>query len=103
MEEEEETHEPPEDPDAGLSLEELGMRALEKLPKEQAINGIMAFQRMRYAFSPPRSSLVYDNNCIHSAELSQFLAPFAANGQVVTREDVQRFFEEKKRQTEGRQ
>jgi hypothetical protein len=49
LEEEEETHEPPEDPDAGLSLEELGMRALEKLPKEQAINGIMAFQRMRYA------------------------------------------------------
>jgi hypothetical protein len=50
LEEEEETYEPPEDPDAGLSLEELGMRALEKLPKEQAINGIMAFQRMRYAF-----------------------------------------------------
>lgn len=51
LEEEEETHEPPEDPDAGLSLEELGMRALERLPKEQAINGIMAFQQMRYA--PP--------------------------------------------------
>ena len=49
LEEEEETYEPPEDPDAGLSLEELGMRALERLPKEQAINGIMAFQRMRYA------------------------------------------------------
>ena len=49
LEEEEETFEPPEDPDAGLSLEELGMRALEKLPKEQAINGIMAFQRMRSA------------------------------------------------------
>jgi len=83
LEEEEETYEPPEDPDAGLSLEELGMRALEKLPKEQAINGIMAFQRM-------------------SAELSQYLAPFAASGKVVTREDVQRFFEEKKKES-GRQ
>jgi len=84
LEEEEETYEPPEDPDAGLSLEELGMRALERLPKEQAINGIMAFQRM-------------------SSELNQFLAPFAATGQVVTREDVQRFFEERRRQAEGRE
>lgn len=51
LEEEEETYEPPEDPDAGLSLEELGMRALERLPKEQAINGIMAFQEMRYVYA----------------------------------------------------
>jgi len=54
LEEEEETYEPPEDPDAGLSLEELGMRALERLSKEQAINGIMAYQQMRYA--PPDHS-----------------------------------------------
>lgn len=45
--EEEETYEFPDDPDAGLSLEELGMRALEKLPRDQAINGIQAFQTMR--------------------------------------------------------
>ena len=32
---------------AGLSLEELGMRALQGLPREQAINGIMAFNAMR--------------------------------------------------------
>lgn len=31
----------------GLSLEELGMRALQRLPRESAINGIMAFNAMR--------------------------------------------------------
>ncbi|KAL0958743.1 hypothetical protein HGRIS_014068 [Hohenbuehelia grisea] len=46
--EEEETYEPPEDPDSGLSLEELGMRALERLPRDKAIEGIHAFNSMRY-------------------------------------------------------
>ncbi len=45
---EEETYEPPEDPDSGLSLEELGMRALNRLPRERAIDGIHAFNAMRY-------------------------------------------------------
>jgi E3 ubiquitin-protein ligase UBR7 len=62
--EEEETYEPPEDPDSGiylsydespadsitptgLSLEELGMRALERLPRDRAIDGILAFNAMR--------------------------------------------------------
>ena len=57
-------YEPPEDPDSGksflshwikkliillegLSLEELGMRALNRLPRERAIDGIMAFNAMR--------------------------------------------------------
>lgn len=66
MLQEEETYEPPEDPDSGilpllidlasaftetlrsgLSLEELGMRALQQLPRERAIDGIMAFNAMR--------------------------------------------------------
>lgn len=70
--EEEDTYEPPEDPDSGelhqlkllipivdniynrvflcegLSLEELGMRALERIPRDKAIDGIHAFQEMRY-------------------------------------------------------
>ena len=64
--EEEETYEPPQDPDCGeyfssqfltiprhfpslgLSLEELGMRALERLPRDRAIDGILAFNAMRY-------------------------------------------------------
>ena len=63
--EEEETYEPPEDPDSGpfrevlvfyndltmsftgLSLEELGLRALQHIPRERAINGIHAFNEMR--------------------------------------------------------
>ena len=66
--EDEETYEPPEDPDSGiitiplilrflrplpnvsvvgLSLEELGMRALERLPRDRAIDGIHAFNGMR--------------------------------------------------------
>ncbi|KAG1883869.1 hypothetical protein F4604DRAFT_1736937 [Suillus subluteus] len=48
--EEEETYEPPEDPDSALSLEELGMRALERLPRDMAIDGIRAFNDMRLAF-----------------------------------------------------
>jgi hypothetical protein len=67
--EEEETYEPPEDPDSGahfdvmrqchvitcclkgLSLEELGMRALERLPRDRAIDGIRAFNDMRLVSS----------------------------------------------------
>jgi E3 ubiquitin-protein ligase UBR7 len=64
--EEEETYQPPEDPDSRefqaliitgwmnnsiseLSLEELGLRALERLPRDRALDGIRAFNTMRYA------------------------------------------------------
>ncbi|KAF8201219.1 hypothetical protein K438DRAFT_1821619 [Mycena galopus ATCC 62051] len=73
--EEEETYEPPEDPDSGLSLEELGMRALERLPRDRAIDGILAFNAMR------------DN-------LRAYLRPFAEDGKVVGEADVQTFFEQ---------
>ncbi|KAJ7489336.1 hypothetical protein FB451DRAFT_687122 [Mycena latifolia] len=72
--EEEDTYEPPEDPDSGLSLEELGMRALERLPRDRAIDGILAFNAMR------------DN-------LRAYLRPFAEEGKVVAEADVQSFFE----------
>ena len=32
----------------GLSLEELGIRALEHLPRDKAIDGIHAFNELRY-------------------------------------------------------
>ncbi|KAJ7088647.1 hypothetical protein C8R44DRAFT_861607 [Mycena epipterygia] len=73
--EEEDTYEPPEDPDSGLSLEELGMRALERLPRDRAIDGILAFNAMR------------DN-------LRAYLRPFAEEGKVVAEADVQSFFEQ---------
>ncbi|KAM5537097.1 hypothetical protein V8D89_009243 [Ganoderma adspersum] len=72
--EEEETYEPPEDPDSGLSLEELGMRALNRLPRERAINGIMAFNAMR-------------------DDLMQHLRPFAERGTEVTEADIRGFFD----------
>ncbi|KAJ3569823.1 hypothetical protein NP233_g4802 [Leucocoprinus birnbaumii] len=71
--EEEETYEPPEDPDSGLSLEELGMRALERIPRDRAIDGIHAFQEMR-------------------DDLMKFLRPFAQEGKVVNEADVRGFF-----------
>ncbi|KAF9561238.1 hypothetical protein CPC08DRAFT_664618 [Agrocybe pediades] len=71
--EEEDTYEPPEDPDSGLSLEELGMRALERIPRDRAIDGIHAFNEMRN-------------------DLVNFLRPFAQDGKVVNETDVRDFF-----------
>ncbi|RDB26718.1 Protein mlo2 [Hypsizygus marmoreus] len=71
--EEEDTYEPPEDPDSGLSLEELGMRALERLPRDRAIDGIHAFNEMR-------------------DDLVKYLRPFAQEGKVVNETDVREFF-----------
>ncbi|KAF8956579.1 hypothetical protein BDZ97DRAFT_1671410 [Flammula alnicola] len=69
----EETYEPPDDPDSGLSLEELGMRALARLPRDRAIDGIHAFNEMR-------------------DDLVKFLRPFAQDGKVVNESDVRDFF-----------
>ncbi|KAI6004376.1 hypothetical protein F5J12DRAFT_722238 [Pisolithus orientalis] len=72
--EEEEMYEPPEDPDSGLSLEELGMRALARIPRDRAIDGIHAFNDMR-------------------DELMEYLRPFAQEGKVVEAVDVNHFFQ----------
>ncbi|KAG9311443.1 hypothetical protein JVU11DRAFT_8558 [Chiua virens] len=72
--EEEETYEPPEDPDSGLSFEELGVRALERLPRDRAIDGIHAFNNMR-------------------DHLLEYLRPFAQEGKIVEAADVTQFFE----------
>ncbi|KAI0001138.1 hypothetical protein BJV77DRAFT_1057924 [Russula vinacea] len=72
--EEEETYQPPEDPDSQLSLEQLGIRALERLPRDRALDGIRAFNTMR-------------------DDLKNFLRPFAQEGREVQEMDVRRFFE----------
>ncbi|VDB99561.1 unnamed protein product [Peniophora sp. CBMAI 1063] len=74
---EEETYEPPEDPDSGLSLDQLGMQALNRLPREKVIDGIRAFNDMR-------------------DELMSYLRPFAEQGKAVGEEDINRFFEARK-------
>ncbi|KAL5505041.1 hypothetical protein ACEPAH_7704 [Sanghuangporus vaninii] len=75
--EEEETYEPPEDPDSGFSLEELGLRALQALPRDRAIDGIRAFNEMR-------------------DDLLSYLRPFAQEGKIVSESDIRSFFEEKR-------
>ncbi|KAH9849357.1 hypothetical protein C2E23DRAFT_870675 [Lenzites betulinus] len=80
--EEEETYEPPEDPDSTLSLEELGMRALQRLPREKAIDGIRAFNAMR-------------------DDLMQHLRPFAENGEEVKEADIRAFFDARIRQLQS--
>ncbi|KAH7890444.1 hypothetical protein F5I97DRAFT_1799082 [Phlebopus sp. FC_14] len=71
---EEDTYEPPEDADSGISLEELGLRALERLPRERAIDGIRAFNEMRDSFL-------------------EYLRPFAREGKIVEEADVNQFFD----------
>ncbi|KZT70600.1 hypothetical protein DAEQUDRAFT_725137 [Daedalea quercina L-15889] len=72
--EEEDTYEPPEDPDSGLTLEELGLRALQRLPRDRALDGIRAFNEMR-------------------DDLMNHLRPFAQEGKEVTEADIRAFFD----------
>ncbi|KAF9788430.1 hypothetical protein BJ322DRAFT_1106424 [Thelephora terrestris] len=74
---EEDTYEPPADPDSGLSLEELGLRALEHIPRDRAIDGIQAFMDLRDG-------------------LMQYLKPFAEQDKEVNESDIQAFFEARK-------
>ncbi|CAG8671843.1 5890_t:CDS:2, partial [Acaulospora colombiana] len=48
LDEAEDVYELPEDPDAGLSFEELGLKALQNLPRERVIDGLRAYQTMQY-------------------------------------------------------
>lgn len=72
--EEEEIYEPPEDDDANSSLLDAGTRALNSLPREQAMNGLRAYEQIRQ-------------------QLTSFLRPFAEEGKIVTEGDVNGFFE----------
>ncbi|TFK70227.1 hypothetical protein BDN72DRAFT_819113 [Pluteus cervinus] len=71
---EEDTYEPPEDPDSALSFEELGLRALSRIPRDRAIDGIHAFNQMR-------------------DRLVNYLRPFAQQGKTVNESDVTEFFD----------
>jgi E3 ubiquitin-protein ligase UBR7 len=75
-----------------LSLEELGMRALERLPRDRAIDGIRAFNDMRLVYS----SDILDESFIvhfHRDDLLAYLRPFAQEGRIVGEADVRQFFE----------
>lgn len=44
----------------GLSLEELGLRALERIPRDRAIDGIQAFMDLRSASVSPHNPRAHD-------------------------------------------
>lgn len=76
--EEEQVYEPPSDDDAGSSLLDAGTSALHKIPRQQAIDGMAAYNQIK-------------------DRLSAFFKPFAEGGKVVTDRDVTGFFEEMKK------
>ncbi|AOW06943.1 putative zinc finger in N-recognin-domain-containing protein [Yarrowia lipolytica] len=78
--EEEQVYEPPPDDDAGSSLLDAGTSALHNIPRQQAIDGMAAYNQIK-------------------DKLSAFFKPFAEGGKVVTDRDVTGFFEEMKKKS----
>lgn len=98
------------------------MRALLSLPRDRAIDGLRAFNEMRYVcihrfktFSPytavyPNCSIIHTSNLsklpvhirplisfslLNRDDLLSYLRPFAQEGKVVNEADVRAFFERK--------
>ncbi|CDK29548.1 unnamed protein product [Kuraishia capsulata CBS 1993] len=68
-------YEPPEDEDDDASsLFDLGAKALNSLPREQAISGLQAYETIK-------------------SKLTTFLRPFAEEGKIVTEQEIRDFFE----------
>ena len=74
-----------------LSLEELGLRALERLPRDRALDGIRAFNTMRYVVDYVSRGIQIQ--LLSRDDLKNFLRPFAQEGREVAEVDVRRFFE----------
>lgn len=76
----EEIYDPPSDDDIGQSTEQAGKRALDdtlrSMPREKAIEGILAFDKLKSRFKA-------------------FLEPLAQSGEIVTEQHVKSFFEKK--------
>lgn len=68
------------------------MRALERLPRDRAIDGIRAFNDMRLVFSSDTSSEPFIT-CFNRDDLLAYLRPFAQEGRIVNEVDVRQFFE----------
>lgn len=82
----------------GLSLEELGLRALERIPRDRALDGIQAFMDLRFvsisAHATPHVHIL--SPLFHRDGLMQYLKPFAEQGKEVNESDIQAFFEARK-------
>lgn len=67
-------YEPPQETDSlAASMFDMGANALHNMPREKAIEGLEAYDKIR-------------------SRLSEFLLPFAQNGKVVTETEVRSFF-----------
>jgi len=67
------------------------MRALLRLPRDRAIEGIHAFNEMKYEVigdSIIRKLTAF----LHRDDLVKFLRPFAQDGKIVNESDVRSFF-----------
>ncbi|GAA5901494.1 hypothetical protein JCM6882_006296 [Rhodosporidiobolus microsporus] len=84
MLDEEDVYEPPEDPDAHKSTFELGMDQLMRMPRQQAIDGLQAFNGL-------------------SDRLRSFLRPHADGGVTITKEVIDQFFEQEREAREALQ
>ena len=83
----------------GLSLEELGLRALQNIPRERAINGIHAFNEMRLVlllFGICLCEWLNHDVYTHRDKLLSHLRPIAEQNREVTAADIHAFFEEAK-------
>ncbi|CAO3664916.1 unnamed protein product [Rhizopus stolonifer] len=78
---EEKTHEPEEDEDAGRSLLEIGMEQLERIERVQVIESLMAYKDL-------------------ANDLKSYFSTFKDSGKIVTKEDINDFFATKKRERE---
>lgn len=78
------------------SLEELGLRALQTLPRDKALDGIRAFNEMRLVgFHSHRLAFqVFETHLLLCRDdLLAYLRPFAQEGKVVSDTDVTAFFD----------
>ncbi|KAI8917830.1 hypothetical protein DFJ77DRAFT_531536 [Powellomyces hirtus] len=73
---EEEIFEPEEDENADASLHDIGLKQLNVMKRDEAINGVLAYQSMK-------------------KDLTAFLQQFADDGRVVTAADIKDYFANK--------
>lgn len=78
-------------------MEELGLRALERIPRDRAIDGIQAFMDLRFASITPHNPHAPNSIRLFDRDgLMNYLKPFAEKGKEVNESDIQAFFEARK-------
>ncbi|PLW11104.1 hypothetical protein PCANC_15870 [Puccinia coronata f. sp. avenae] len=83
VEEEEDVWEPGEDADSLKSIHDLGLEALQKLPREQLVHGLSAYNKLKQ-------------------QMLEFLRPFESQDLLVTEQDIRQFFSDTKAKIHNR-